>query len=433
MATLGIDFGSSFCTVSWLNPDSGKPEAVKFGGDGQVKYPSVMLYSDYGLMMGFQAASYFDQLARESTNIRMAMFANLIPSLKRIMEPGMNEMFSDKTFTHEELLRVFLKNLIDKANKPDVNRIVFSYPVYYPQAKVQMMNTAFNQLGYSDVKSIYEPVAAVKGYGINNKIEEGEGILVFDFGGGTIDVAYVKKEHGRLQVVTEPKGNSLCGGQDIDFLLYENLRTRILKEMQFDISEQGIIDQVILKQCRWLKEQFSEENEMYGTKIGLVYNGRYQTYEYRLSRESFYTIISPKVDEAIGVAKQVIQTVRDNEYSINKVLLIGGSSRLTLVRQQLGDLLGNIPIDTFGESDIAVALGTIASDDNAIIEEHEKCKWKYPPQREIKENIAMLCGNINCHSPRCYRYKDMDPVNGFIYHCVDCGWEGHNVGVVYRK
>ena len=160
-------------------------------------------------------------------------------------------------------------------------------------------------------------------------------------------------------------------------------------------------------------------------------------YKYRLSRETFNNIISPKVYEAVLVAKQVVEDVKKKNYSIDKVLLIGGSSRLTLVRQQLADFLKNIPIDTFGESDIAVALGAIATDDNAIIEEvqpsQEKDKWKYPPQREIKENITMICGNINCHSPRCYRYKDMDPVNGFIYHCVDCGWEGYDVRVVYRK
>ena len=364
MATLGVDFGSSFCTVSWLNPQSGKPEAVKFGGDGQVKFPSVMLYADDGFMMGFQAASYFDALSVQSAERRMAMLANFIPSLKRIMEPGMTEEFTDKSFAHEDLLRVFLGNLIDKARVHCghafvVDRIVFSYPVNYSQAKVQMMNSAFNQLGFTDVQSVYEPVAAVKGYGLSHKIEEDEGILVFDFGGGTIDVAYVKKFLDKLHVVTEPKGNNLCGGQDIDFLLYENLRTRILKELHHDISEQGIIDQVILKNCRWLKEQFSEDGNVYGTDIGLVCNGRFQTYRYRLSRESFDTIISPKVDEAIGVARQVVQTVKSNGYSIDKVLLIGGSSRITLVRQQLGALLKEVPIDTCGESDIAVALGNL--------------------------------------------------------------------------
>lgn len=369
MSTLGIDFGSSFCTVSWLNPKNGKPEAVKFGGDGQVKFPSVMLYIDGSFKMGFQASSYLDALAQQlPAEKRMDLLANFIPSLKRIMEPGMREEFSNKSFTHEELLRIFLAELIEKAKSHcgagfEVDKIAFSHPVNYSDAKIQMTSDAFRELGYTKIQPVFEPISAVKGYAIGHKIEEGDGILVFDFGGGTIDVAYVKKTQGKLQIVTVPKGNSSCGGQDIDFLLYDNLRTRILNEMHHDISEQGIVDQIVLKSCRWLKEQFSEKGDTYGTNIGIVCQGKFQTYNYRLSRESFYSIISPKVDEAIGVAKQVVQAVKNNGHSINKVLLIGGSSRLTLVRQQLEVLLENVPIDTCGESDIAVALGNIADEE----------------------------------------------------------------------
>jgi len=432
MASLGIDFGSSFSTVSWLNPQSGKPEAVRFGGDGQVKYPSVMLYTENGFVMGFQAASFLDALSVQTIDKRMEMMANFIPSLKRILEPGMEEVFSDKSFTHEELLCRFLGQIIAKAKSHcghgfEVDRIAFSYPVNYSQAKIQMMNTAFHQLGYSDVQPIYEPVAAAEGYGISHQIEEGEGILVFDFGGGTIDVAYVKKMHGKLQIVTEPKGNSLCGGQDIDFLLYENLRAKILHDLHFDISEQGVVDQIILKNCRWLKEQFSEDGDTYCTDIGLVCNGKFQNYKYRLSRDSFDTIISPKVDEAIGVAKQVVQAVKGRGYSIDKVLLIGGSSRLALVHHQLEALLKDVPIDTCGESDIAVALGNISvlihpneTDDNETI--NDSCEF----DEELNRNKHIICGNEKCKSERCFKL-----VHRLGYHCLDCGWEGKNIKIKF--
>ena len=436
MASLGIDFGSSFSTVSWLNPQSGKPEAVRFGGDGQVKYPSAMLYTENGFVMGFQAASYLDALSVQTVDTRIEMMSNFIPSLKRIIEPGMEEVFADKSFTHEELLRKFLGQIIDKAKLHCghgfvIDRISFSYPVNYSQAKIQMMTAAFHQLGCTDVQPIYEPVAAAEGYGINHKIEEGEGILVFDFGGGTIDVAYVKKVHGKLQIVTEPKGNNLCGGQDIDFLLYENLRARILNELHFDISEQGLVDQVILKNCRWLKEQFSEDGDTYSTDIGLVCNGRFQTYKYRLSRDSFDTIISSKVDEAIGVAKQVVQAVRSSGYTIDKVLLIGGSSRLTLVRNQLEALLRNTSIDTCGESDIAVALGNIS----AFIVPDETDGTEVPPITKPLEESSEFDEELNtgkhmtcrqCGSERCYKL-----VHRLGYHCLDCGWEGKNITVKF--
>ena len=428
MAALGIDFGSSFCTVSWLNPQSGKPEAVKFGGDGQVKFPSVMLYANDGFLMGFQAASYLDALSLQSPEKRIEVLANFVPSLKRIMEPGMSEVLGNKHITHAELLSTFLKYLIHKAKEHcgqgyDVDNIVFSYPVDYSQAKIEMIKAAYNQLGYADVQCVYEPVAAVNGYGTSHKIEDGAGILVFDFGGGTIDVAFVKKTHDKLQVVTEPKGNSMCGGQDIDFLLYENLRTRILNELHYDISEQGIVDQVILKSCRWLKERFSEQGDIYGTDIGLVCNGKFQTYKYRLSRESFDTIISPKVDEAIGVAKQVVQNVRNAGYSIDKVLLIGGSSRLSLVHQHLSAMLENVSIETCGESDIAVALGNISSFAQPIKGQAEEPN---DFDEELNRDKHIVCGNENCKSTRCYKL-----IHRLGYHCLDCGWEGKNIIVKF--
>lgn len=442
MAALGIDFGSSYCTVSWLNPQSGKPEAVKFNGDGSVKLPSVLLGTEDGFVLGFQAVSYLDEVTKLPYDQRMEMTANFIPNLKRRLDPSMSEYFYGIEYSHLDLLKILFRFLIEQAKQHcgsnyNIERISFSYPVDFSNSKIQMIKQAIQGIGYNDVSSLYEPVAAIKGYGIDHKINPNEGILVFDFGGGTTDVAYVKNICGDLTVATPPKGNSTCGGQDIDNLLYENLRARIKSEYQYDISENGVIDHVIMSNCRRLKEKFSGGNDAYETLFLFFVNGKMYQYKYRLSRETFNNIISPKVYEAVLVAKQVVEDVKKKNYSIDKVLLIGGSSRLSLVRQQLAGLLKNIPIDTFGESDIAVALGAIAADNNVINEEvqpsQEKNIWKYPPQREIKENVAMICGNINCHSSRCYRYKDMDPVDGFIYHCVDCGWEGHNVGVVYRK
>ena len=430
MAALGIDFGSSYCTVSWLNPNSSKPEAVKFNGDGSVKLPSVLLGTEDGFMLGYQAASFFDEISKLPSEQRMEMLANFIPSLKRRLDPDMSEFFYGREYTHLELLKIFFKYLTDQArqhcgNSYVIDQICFSHPVDFPQSKVRLIKRAIEEIGYDNVTAMLEPVAAVKGYGIDHKINENEGILVFDFGGGTIDVAFVKNLHGELQVVTPPKGNSSCGGQDIDYLLYENLRTKVKQEYQVDISENGVIDHVILSNCRRLKEKFSGGNDAYETILLLFNNGKMHQYKYRLSREAFYNIIYPKVFEAVNVAKQVVQDAKKKNYDIDKVLLIGGSSQLTLVKELLAEVIEEADIDTCGEKDIAVALG------NIDIKGEEKGEGEvdelpYPPPREIKKHLTMRCKNVKCGSERCYRFKDLDPINGFVYHCVDCGWEGNN-------
>ena len=364
MAALGIDFGSSFCTVSWLNPQSGKPEAVKFNGDGSVKLPSVLLCTDDGFMVGFEAASYLEEVSKLPYEQRIEFMANFIPCLKRSLDPKMKEYLCGKEYSHLDLLKVFFEYLITEAkkhcgNKYEIDSITFTHPVDYPNGKVQLIKNAIQQLGYNNVSTLQEPVAAVKGYGIDHKIEEDEGILVFDFGGGTIDVAFVKKICGELQVAVPPKGNNNCGGQDIDYLLYDDLGKKIKNEYKCGISNNGIIDHFVMSSCRRLKEMFSGANDAYQTVMMLMINGKLQQYRYRLTREAFNNIIYKKVNDAVNVAKQVVNEVKSKGYNIDKVLLIGGSSQLTLVKELLAEIIGDGAIDTCGEKDIAVALGAM--------------------------------------------------------------------------
>ena len=430
MATLGIDFGSSYSTVSWINPKSGKPEAVKFNGDGSVKLPSAMLATEDGFMLGFQAASYLDEVSKLPFEQRMEMMANFVPSLKRSLNPNMTESYFGKEYTHLDLLKVFFRNLIARAKEHCgsdyvIDHIAFSHPVDFTQAKVQLIKRAFEEIGYLNISTLVEPEAAVKGFGLEHKINEGEGILVFDFGGGTIDVAFVKSLYGELKVVTQPKGNSKCGGQDIDYLLYEDLRKKIQNQYNYDISQNGIvIDHTILSSCRRLKEKFSGENEAYDTLTMLHLDGKLQTYKYRLSRDAFNSIISTKVYEAINVAKAVVDEVNNKQYHIDKVLLIGGSSELTLVKELLSEVVGNAPIEKFGEKDIAVALG------NTVEGVNQSAKYEYVV-KTVEEDDVLLdkSRSINCKfcdSPFCYKLKDRSG-----YYCIKCKKEFRNITVIF--
>ena len=365
MASLGIDYGSSYTTVSWINPRHGKPETVKFNGDGSVKYPSVILGYAKGLVTGFQALNYLEEVNKLPSEERIELLASFIPSLKRILDPNGIEIIGDNEYTHKQLLEFFFKHIKQMANSHCGNEVVFdsvvlSHPVDFAEANVQMLKQALLSSGFKDVKTQLEPIAAVMGYGIDHDIPEGQGILVFDFGGGTIDVAYAKKHLDSYKILCEPKGDKSCGGQDIDMLLYEDLRKKILAKYDMDITKGNMIDFGMLNSCRRLKEHFSDSNDIHETSIVFVKDGKIITHKYRLNRESFNNIISQKITDAINVAKAVIKQTEAKHLKIDKVLLIGGSSQLTLVRQMLTEILPTVPIDTCGEKDIAVALGNIA-------------------------------------------------------------------------
>lgn len=127
-----------------------------------------------------------------------------------------------------------------------------------------------------------------------------------------------------------------------------------------DITKGNMIDFGMLNSCRRLKEHFSDSNDIHEISIVFVKDGKIITHKYRLNRESFNNIISQKITDAINVAKAVIKQTEAKHLKIDKVLLIGGSSQLTLVRQMLTEILPTVAIDTCGEKDIAVALGNIA-------------------------------------------------------------------------
>ena len=397
MAVLGIDYGSSYTTVSWINPRHGKPEAVKFNGDGSVKYPSVIVGYDKGVVSGYQALNYLEEVDKLPSEERLEMLANFIPSLKRILNPNGIEFIGDKEYTHKELLEFFFKQIkqlanADCGNEVDFDSVVISHPVECEEATIQMLKQTLVASGFKNVKMMLEPIAAVMGYGIGHDIHEGQGILVFDFGGGTIDVAYAKKHLDSYRILCEPKGDKTCGGQDIDMLLYEDLRKKVLAKYDMDISKGNMVDLGMLNSCRRLKEHFSDSNDVHETSIVFVKEGRIITYKYKLNRESFNNIISQKVADAINVAKAVIKQTEAKQLKIDKVLLIGGSSQLTLVRKMLTDVLPNATIDTCGEKDIAVALGNIVGEQ--IIIDSQPVQKESEEENNINEDIVVKPCNV---------------------------------------
>lgn len=431
MATLGIDFGSSFCTISWNNPKSGKPEAVVFDGDAKVKLPSVMLAMRDGFLLGNEAASYLDGLYKQPPQVRMEYMANFIPSLKRILDPTATEFFFDTEYSHLDLLKIFFKHLIGQAllhcgSTYNVDKIVFSHPVDFSQANIALMEQAFRELGYSNIEKKYEPVSAVIGYGLDHEVNEGEGILVFDFGGGTIDVAFVKNMHGEFKVATPPKGDSKCGGKDIDYLLYEHLRTTIQKEFKTDISENGMIDYTILNLCEDLKKKFSGDNEAYEIPVMLVINGHPQKYNFRLSREAFNSIIYQKVYDAVTVAKKVVQDTVNKKYKIDKVLMIGGGSRLKLLQELLAEVVGGAVIETCGERDIVVALGNIDEACSSVMPSNPTPAPDSNIETSIKIDRSKSIKCKHCGSDNCFKI-----IGRAGYYCIDCKEECKNITVIY--
>lgn len=378
MAVIGIDFGSSYSTVAYKD-GNGNVKTVEFRNCTPAnKYPSVILYKGTeNFIFGPDALSYFNMVMGEgglTDEEKVKWMSRFVPCLKMKMESEMGEIFDDNAYPYQLLLQLFLDNLIKQAqvDTPEIrniDKIVFSYPVNFDSDKKDMMYQAFSELGYSNVEAVYEPIAAVRGYGQKHCINDNEGILVFDFGGGTIDVAYVKKMYnGELKTNSVPKGNSRCGGNDIDQMLYEHVEKLVKRDLQLGLaSEKNLPDAIIIRKCRELKELLNNPvnpKQKEETQIFVWDKGKPYEYVFSIAKDTFNAIIAKKVEEAISVAIQVRDDVRQDGNKIDKVLLIGGSSQLSLVHYRLSQILEGVPIETFGGADVAVAVGTLVDDYN---------------------------------------------------------------------
>lgn len=431
MACIGIDFGSSYTSASWLNPKSGCPEAILFSND-QIKLPSLLLATQNGFLIGNQASSYLEEIGKLPAEQRFEMMDNFIPCLKSLLEDNSPEFFFDKEYSHQQLLSIFFNEVLKQCRQHcgssyKIDSIAFTHPVEFSKHAIDIIKGAIEDLGLKVEKTLSEPESAVRGYMINHDVKNDEGILIFDFGGGTIDVAYVKNFDGEVRVATPPKGNNHCGGNDIDLLIYEHFRNRIKKDLNYDITQQGMIDNNILNCCRKLKEQFSGPNDYYEIPTLVIFNGKVHTYKFGLSREAFNNIIYPKVQDAINIAKQVITDVKANGYHIDRILLIGGSSRLNIVQDSLAKLWDNALVDSFGEKDIAVALGAIYTQSAApsIPQEEEPAIDMSIFKQPLKQLVnckdgggCFICGSTEC-------YKLVEPRGE--YRCTKCGWQGKNI------
>lgn len=438
MSKLGIDFGSSYTTISWINPLSGKPEAVKFNGDGSVKCPSVILGLSHGLMFGYNAYLYLEEANKLPPNERIEILSNFIPSIKRVLDPEMSEYLSGKRYTHKQLLCEYFKYIGKLVHEHcgveyGFDDVIFSHPVNFEQNKIELIRDSLLEAGFHVTGQKHEPLSAIDGFSLDHQINEDECVMVFDFGGGTIDVAVVQKKFGKLHTVCEPQGNSACGGNDIDYILYENVRKNIKAEYSFDISNNGMVDLGILYSCRRLKEYFSDSLDCHDTSILLVNDGRIINHKYKLSRQSFNNLISPKINEAIHVAELAVQNAQDKDYNIDKILLIGGSSRIQLVRELLQELCPKSIVETCGDKDIVVALGNISvqvcsnSYENEIVQDSpiiEDNTDVYELQGLIDRNKFIKCKH--CGSMQCYKI-----IGKSGYHCLDCHQNSKNITITF--
>lgn len=413
MAKIGIDFGTSYSTVCRINPKTGKAEPIRINGEDKI--PSILYYSPDGgePMIGKEAFDMFelcrsiDDIGEVKRHIR-----GVVSGMKRKMNPDFRKRFADgRELSYIDMIGeffTFIKHEVEQTVFIDekVTGVCITHPVDFADYKKQILVEAAKKAGFKEVKLLMEPVAAAMGYKDNDFDFLDKSILIYDFGGGTFDLAFVKFDGNGDYITLPPMGNENCGGENIDRILYDAWDKMVYQESKQHIAKNlGEIDLPFLKAvCQRQKEFLSaylKKLPQYTLRVSIGGISR----QMPITRDLWNDMISPIIDKTLVLTRQMLEAIEKENFSVDKILLIGGSSRFPQIKEELEKMLPG-KVQAFEDADIAVAKGAAIFANEAAIPK-KKCFCRIDG-REMDTSMSCCpeCGTPNFKYD--YRFQNED-------------------------
>lgn len=400
MNKIGIDFGTTFSTASWINPKTKQPEAIVFHDIGVPKMPSVVYYGPDGAMVGLAAYNQLENSSGMKPEQRNQVIQSVVQSIKRDMKQG--QYFytpSGGKVSHEEIVAAILRKVKEQAeitcfNSQPVEEATITHPVVFAAWQKEMLRKAATLAGFKKVNLLEEPVAAALGYAATTT-EKARNILVYDFGGGTFDVAYVQYDNeNQYRVPVEPEGDFNCGGDDVDIALYDRWE-QLAKQQHnrtIDINPNNL-DISFRARCRKHKEQMSLFPKYTFSEV-LPPPG-FHRIEMELARPEYDRLVEPIIARTIAKTERLLRKVKEAGHTIDTAIMIGGSSRIPVVYDRLKQILPVEPRKVM-QVDVAVALGAVIYNPNGKQIRNEQvfcihCGFKQPNTNRF----CIKCGKKN--------------------------------------
>ena len=252
-----------------------------------------------------------------------------------------------RRYTPIELSGLILAELRRRAEhrlKTEVRRAVVTVPAYFNDAQRQATRDAGKLAGLDVLRIVNEPTAAALAYGLGLQPDEHKTVVVYDLGGGTFDVTVLRIESGVFEVLST-NGDTHLGGDDIDRLL--QLKLAELLGLGADALTDAHTAQALRLLARQAKVHLS------ATELSTV---TWEDHSVQLTRTELETLIAPLVARTLDCCRAALADAGLSAGQIDRVILVGGSTRIPYVRQQLEQLFVQTP-DTSVDPDQAVALG----------------------------------------------------------------------------
>jgi molecular chaperone HscA len=358
---VGIDLGTTNSLIAIIHPETKHPIALKEHNTTAL-VPSVIYFDELDNIIVGEKAKAFLEINPERT----------IFSAKRLMGKSYKEveknigLFSyhiiddgtdnlvkvqlgNKFFSPVELSSFILKELKQRAEhilKTPVNKAVITVPAYFNDAQRQATRDAGKLAGLDVLRIINEPTAASLAYGIGQKkSDSSEIIAVYDWGGGTFDVSILSIANGIFEVLST-NGNTALGGDDFDKVIVQHWMTKL------DIGEQDLLTNKSLAQTLRLKAETAKKY----LSMSDVFEDMIDEKPLVLSRDQFDSLILPLVSQTIDCCSRALADAGIEKSSIQSVVMVGGSTRVPIVKKMVSDFFKRTVNDTLNPDEV-VALG----------------------------------------------------------------------------
>ena len=325
---IGIDLGTTNSCVAVM--EGGEPVVIA-NAEGNRTTPSVVAFSKTGERMVGQVAKRQAVTNHERT----------IASIKRHMGTDYKVDIDGKKYTPQEISAMILQKLKADAESylgGPVSEAVITVPAYFNDAQRQATKDAGKIAGLEVKRIINEPTAAALAYGVDKEAEQK--IMVYDLGGGTFDVSILDIGDGVIEVLAT-NGNTHLGGDDFDECIMKYLVDEFKKAEGIDLSN----DKVAMQRLKEAAEKAKIElSGVTSSNINLPYITADATgpkhLDVTLTRAKFNELTAHLVEATVGPVKQAMADAGLTANDISKVLLVGGSSRIPAVQEEVKKLTG---------------------------------------------------------------------------------------------
>lgn len=365
----GIDLGTTNSAIARM--ENGEVKIIKSDTQKDTT-PSCVYFRKNTTLVGDTAYARYGDEHKEATKDfsltgKEQHEFNTFIEFKRTM--GTDKTYESKSagrsFTSEELSAEVLKALKNYVRDEEISSVVVTVPARFRNNQIDATQKAAELSGFKYCELLMEPIAASIAYGVNSKSVNGYW-LVFDFGGGTFDVALMRVEEGIMKVV-DTGGDNHLGGKDLDFAVVDNVILPYLKE-NYQI-EKILSNEYGKSELREALKAMAEEAkiaisppsktsaDIYTNKpLGEDDKGNEIDFEIKMSLEDYESAVAPVFQRAIDISKKLIENNNLESSDLEMVLLVGGPTLSQTLRRMLKEQL-KTKIDTSIDPMTSVAVG----------------------------------------------------------------------------